>query len=401
MAYTGDFEDILKEFYDDSISNQLEQSTPLRDAMTASSEGWEGRYKYIPIHVTRNTGLGARSEYGETSGSSTLPTAGKQGYTKATYRARYLYGGVQFTGQTVERVKSGQGGWGDLLAKELSGLEEDLRVDFNRMLWGDGSGSLAVAASNLASVDSGTFAVDSTIYLQEQMQLFAAGDDSTVTITITDIDDENNVVTFTAAEEITVATDATFWRPHSDNLEPDGLSSLVSTSGTIGGIDRSGDGVSFWKAKITNGTGKDISEDIMKQMMHKLTRRAMSRPTEIWMSYEQYRMYAKQALPARRYNVPTNKGDNSFDLGYSDSGFSFDNVPIKLDDFAPEDKVWFLNKKYLLYMVNKPWGWIDRGGDRFEAISGKDGLQGWMGWYGNTGITSGQRLGLIYGLNTS
>lgn len=72
---------ILKEVYESGINAQLNDEVIALRRIERTSEGVTsqvgGKYVVFPIHVNRNSGIGARRE------DETLPDAGRQGYRRA------------------------------------------------------------------------------------------------------------------------------------------------------------------------------------------------------------------------------------------------------------------------------------------------------------------------------
>ena len=82
----ADLEAILKEFYLGPIIEALNNQLEMVQLFTKATVDWSGKKVIIPVHVSRNSGTGFRSE------SNSLPTAGGQGYVDLTVTAKYLYG---------------------------------------------------------------------------------------------------------------------------------------------------------------------------------------------------------------------------------------------------------------------------------------------------------------------
>ena len=61
---------ILKEFYDGGIRYQLNNEVMMYKNLSENDKPWSGRRVIFPVHLVRNSGVGARAEQG------ILPTAG-------------------------------------------------------------------------------------------------------------------------------------------------------------------------------------------------------------------------------------------------------------------------------------------------------------------------------------
>src|ERR1044071_3234849 len=132
---------VLKEIYEPSLQMQLNEETTTLKRIERTSEGVTsnvgGKYVVFPIHTRRNTGIGARLE------NEALPTPGNQTTLAAQVPLRYLYGGVEMTGQTFELAKSNPQAFISAMDLEMQGLKRDLATDNNRMVYGNGTGAIA------------------------------------------------------------------------------------------------------------------------------------------------------------------------------------------------------------------------------------------------------------------
>jgi hypothetical protein len=75
--------DILKEYYLGPVAEQLNNEVLLLSRLESKSEDLVGKRAYVPLHVSRSGGIGARAE------DAALPSAGNQDYDKAVYDLKY------------------------------------------------------------------------------------------------------------------------------------------------------------------------------------------------------------------------------------------------------------------------------------------------------------------------
>ena len=141
---------ILKERYEGGLNKQLRQDVPTLRRIERTSEGVShdigGKYAVFAIHTTRNSGIGARKE------GELLPAAGQQGTEAGRVSLKYLYGAMGMTGQTFELANSNPEAFVDAMDLERDGLKDDLAVDMNRQVWGDGSGVVATSSAAYTTV---------------------------------------------------------------------------------------------------------------------------------------------------------------------------------------------------------------------------------------------------------
>ena len=119
--------DILKEFYLGPVQEQLNNEVMVLDLMTKATVDWNGRVAIIPIHVSRNTGVGFRGESDGTA-ATTLPAAGDQGYQRLQVHAQFLYGRFQITGPAISAAgKGGANSFIGWMEAEMDKLVNDVK----------------------------------------------------------------------------------------------------------------------------------------------------------------------------------------------------------------------------------------------------------------------------------
>ena len=123
-ATRATLEDILKEFYLGPVQEQLNNEVMVLDLMTKATVDWNGRVAIIPIHVSRNTGVGFSNP--DTGGL--LPTAGEQGYERLEVNAHFLYGRFQITGPAMSAAgKGGANSFIGWMEAEMDKLVNDVK----------------------------------------------------------------------------------------------------------------------------------------------------------------------------------------------------------------------------------------------------------------------------------
>jgi hypothetical protein len=101
MAFTRTTADpVLKEFYLPLVRQILNNKVFLLTQVEQNSEDIEGRRAVLAINVGRNSGVGARAEYG------TLPSAGQQGYAEERVSLKYNYGRIELSGPAIRSTQT-------------------------------------------------------------------------------------------------------------------------------------------------------------------------------------------------------------------------------------------------------------------------------------------------------
>lgn len=384
---------ILKEIYEPKIRKQLQDDTVALKRIEKSSEGVEsqvgGRYVTFPIKTRRNAGIGARNEL------EALPVPGQQGYNAARIGLKYLYGGIQLSGQTIELANKNYQAFTSALDAEIEGLQTDLAKDQNRQVYGDGSGVVGLITAD----GVGTVTVKDAMYLQlgEMIDIVDGTTLAAATPTVkasnrqvTSVDITTGVVTYNGADVTAVAGDILV-RTGNANREWTGLASIVRNTGTLYNVDPTSEPV--WKAEVdaNAGVNRALSEGLMINMVDRI--RANGGKTTVILSNLGVRRAYFNLLSQQRTYVNTKE----FTGGFSGLAFTTDagEVPFVVDVDAPKNTQYFLNEKELTLYREGDWSWMDRDGSMWQRVIGFDAYEARMYQYSEIGCHRRNSQGVI------
>jgi hypothetical protein len=134
-ATLATFQNILKEFYIGPVIEELNNEIFVLEMFEKAVVDWQGRVAIIPVHVSRNSGVGFRQEGGTTTGAgapSALPDAGNQGFNRLQINAQYQYGRFEITGPAISAAKSGgKGAFIGYVDAEMKKLVTDVKISAN------------------------------------------------------------------------------------------------------------------------------------------------------------------------------------------------------------------------------------------------------------------------------
>ena len=131
------FDAMLKEFYIDKVPEAVNQKITLKDHFAKRTDSKvDGRRVIYPIHVGRNTGVGAIAEGGN------LPTAGNQQYVDMIVPFRYNYGRIQLTAQAMKQSMTSKSAFRKAVDEEIKRAAKDVGREINRQMFGFGRGDL-------------------------------------------------------------------------------------------------------------------------------------------------------------------------------------------------------------------------------------------------------------------
>lgn len=134
-----------------AFSNEIVALSRIESTSRGVRNDISGRYSLVPLHVSRNQGIGSRAE------RAVLPTPGKQGYNSARVTLRHQYAVGDISSQALLLADTEPRSFIDTIDRELSGMQMDAMKDYARQVYGDGTGTLAtvsgIPAGNVITVD--------------------------------------------------------------------------------------------------------------------------------------------------------------------------------------------------------------------------------------------------------
>lgn len=359
---------ILKEIYEDGgIHDQIQSEVIALKRIEESSEGVThevgGKYVAFPVRTQRNHGIGARNE------TEALPIPRTQVYSQARVRLKYLYGGLELSGQTFELADKNFQAFASALDSEVTGLKEGLTKDLGRQVYGTPKGVMATATAagtvtTFVTTDAGAQYLEVGMFVD----IFTSADAVRVadaTITAITSAGGNTTVTFSPAAGVASASGDYITRDNSVNKEITGFEAIVSTTGSLYNIDPAV--TPAWAASVDSNAGvnRALSEGLMINMVDTIRKKGGGTPTVIFTSLGVRRAYFN-LLSQQRRSTNTQK----FTGGFEGLGFVTDNgeIPIISDLDCPPNRMYFMNEKELKIYETGKWSFMDRDGSRWQRV---------------------------------
>ena len=370
----------IKLVYGD-LHEQLRDKNPALQLIESSASNItrNGKEVIFDTHLGRNQGIGARGI------REVLPTAGAQKYKQAHLYLTNLYGSIEVDGQLFEQAADDYQAFINVVDNEINGLKRDLAVDLNRQVYGDGTGTLAVVATQPSAT---TMTVDSTHFLQVGMVIDVADPSSGVkqqsgaasSIEITAINEATKTVTVTGTLgtfDTNISAGDIFVRSsngvNSFNKEWTGLAGIVSDTGSLHDIDPTEYPV--WKSTVktlgTEGSPGTLTELDLINLVQSVDKQGGDVDA----------MLASPGVFNAYWNLL--QGMRQFTNGATLTGgqraFSFDALgkPIKFisDYAAPTGTLYALSTKELVVNRKKDWSWMDRDGSMWSRVANTDAYE--------------------------
>ena len=345
-------------------------------------------------------------------GSGSLPTAGKSNAEKYTITTKKIYARVEIARQLMKQASKKEGSFVKALGHKMGkGVESYVR-NTSRMLFNDGTGSLSVGSASAANVTgAGTTGDPYLVELKmensttspvvgnkraslEKRDLINVNSETT-DLEITDVaiaSDKDITLTLvgTSSRLATLATanpfgaaDTLHMQGSKDN-DTEGLKGVLdATSGTKYGVTISTG--NRWQA-FQKAVTSSISEDLILEMLLGVNEQSGQNTDMIVTSFKQWRKLSNQLEDKKEVQISPRFGSEKLKakVGFNaisvKSPFNKD-VPIVIDRFCEEDRMYFLNTKQIILKHAPDHGWFDEDGTIFMRVTDDDAYEARYGGY--------------------
>lgn len=319
-------------------------------------------------------------------------------YTYLEEPLRYQYGTLNISGPLLKAAESNEGAFKSAYKAEMDNTLTSCKIDKNIAAFGNGTGVLATIRTSEAAAQT-VIDVDSTIYFRTGETIDGVTISTGVVIEpareVVSVDRANRTITVSPAltTGLTANTDgwvrsspdSTIAAPNNSwNRCPQGLDSIVDSSGTLHGVSPTT--TPFWKSTETAVSGA-ISDTALRQAKDDtgfesgleedganefilLTTRGIRR------------RYADTLLSVKRFNDA-----QSVKLQGGFTAVMFDENPIYTDDHCQVGRVYGLRVSKLFWAELSDWEWMDEDGAVLSRRPGVDGYQAVLYKYDTLGTT--------------
>lgn len=400
------FDAALKDVYGPRIEEQLSLNNVLTDWIDESdSQDWEGRKKTYPIHVGRNEGVGVAAE------GDPLPAAGRQSFATVEITAKYTYGRIQLTGPAIKAAKTSKGAFTRVMESEVKGLVRDLGNDRERMMFGSGTGVLALVNGEQCLTSTATLTVDSPFgvsgavngarFLNPNM-VCAVLDPTTATtiegtITVSSVEQTAGTsIVVSATASVTYSDNARIVRcknvtgisvdgtKNNYGLEPYGLLAMIDDgtyANTLSNVNRTT--YPIFKSSVYTSVGQ-LTLDIIQQAIDASDEKGGGNfGTEgvFFCHHSLRREYLKLLQADRRYSgADLSKPDGGTKNAALKRGgeITYGDRPWKIAKHAPYNTLFGMLKGTVVRHINARGEWADDDGSILRNVTGYDA---WEGFY--------------------
>lgn len=374
----------LKDDYQPTIREQLNQNIFLLTQIESTSKDVEGLAAVIDLHVGRNTGVGARSENG------TLPTAGSQSYKQERVGLHYQYGRIQLSGPVIKAMKSDKGSFTRALDSEVKGVTRDLKNDVNRQLYGTSDGVIATCGTTSSSItvvlDTAT-PVSALRQLQDSMVVDIGTVGSPTAVAAATLISAVNFTakTVTVASAVSTTSADFIFRSGAGGtgVELTGLQTIVDSTGTLFNVNPST--YSVWSSYEVGSVGA-ISDTVFQTAMDEIHIKSGEDVDLFLTTYGVVRAYEATLTAQKRFtNTLELKGGFSAISVASGRG----DTALKADHACPDGTAFGLNWGHLVEHQASDWEWMDSDGAVLSRVPNTDAYEATLYKYNE--LTTDQR----------
>lgn len=264
----------------------------------------------VPIHSSRNEGIGSRSEKG------TLPQPGSQGTVKAVYNPKYTWGTMTITEALAELAAKNEQKFLSDLQVEFEGMLSDVGEDRDRQFWGDGSGLLGTCGTTtgVTTVTMGSAADMKFIRVGMRVDILVKSTGA-VSTGCTDRKVTSKTTTTFVIDGDPITTDNTFGVYRQGNkvlttsYETNGIELVIDSTGAVGSLNPSTAGQEFWASGEFTGVGTLTEEAIQRAWDYPAENGFKGSPPSgrsVISDFPSRRAYGKILQAKKQYVVPTN-----------------------------------------------------------------------------------------------
>lgn len=373
-ALISTLQNVLKDDYLPPVVEQINQKVLLLQRLDASDREIVGNQAVVPLHTNRTAAIGSRAE------NSSLPSAGAQAFTRATYTLKSHYGRIEITGQAIQRTKNNVGAFVQGLQVEMDGVKNDITKDMARQTYGDGSGKVGACATSGASttitLNSNEPLLKGQIYNGMLVDIGTAGMAASLAAgqAVSAVNATASTFVIPTSIATTSGTHFVFRAGNASGgtvFELNGLQAIINSTANqaLGGITPSND---YWD-NLRLASGGSLSISLMQQAWNNVMFNGET-PTACYCSLGVQRSYYQLLQSQVRYV-------DSQTLAGGFKALEFMGEPLIADVDAPFGKLFFVVEPHIKVYADGDWRWLDQDGSILHWVVNKDAYEAVLARY--------------------
>ena len=288
-----------------------------------------------------------------------LPAAGSNRYVNLTSTLKNIYGTIEISDKALRASQNSSGAFVDLLNAEMEGLISSAKVNFSRMLYGDGNGYVGTitktSGSTLTVEPIGRVYEGMNVDIRSGSGILEDGED----LTVASVDYANGTITLSSTPDDTLTGSSVYVHGAYGN-EITGFRAIFGT-GDIYGLTRSSESL-LNPVEFTLAT---LSESGIMENINYMEAFCNNRPNMILCSYK-----TKSAIGALLTGAKMQLDTAVLNGGYS--AILFDGIPVVADRYCPDDSIYLINTDDFVLAQLCDWAWLeDEDGKILKQVPGK------------------------------
>ncbi len=400
---TATVDNLFKTKFWKYYENTFNTSTPLWNTIDKTSD-FTGKKLEFPVPTSYKGGVG----------SGRLPETNPANYGDVIVLPKKVYATDRVDRETIMASMSSEGAFVKAIAECIKKTVEADVWNHNRILFGNGDGSLGTTKASGAVTDNtgGNYSVivgeDTLTFkeanFEENMFInFGTGTDLFEIQTVTPSTRTIVVQRQAGGSDVPTTSEIIYLQGSKDN-DPMGLKNVLdATSSTLYNVTVG----RKWQA-YQKDVSVGITTDLMNNVMTQVDKKVGIPPKQIATSYEQFEKLLNLTEDDKRYTITSAapKGYEGVKGVLSFSGVQFMSsrgaINIFPDKFCEADRMYFLNPDHIKYFRRPNSGWVkeDIGGNGYLRVAGEDQFEARLATYGQIFIAPTFH-GRIKGLTTT
>jgi len=368
------------------LSDNTYNSANVTLARVKKQYDFTGKQMFVPVPLSFSGGVG----------SGSLPTANVNNVDDATILAKKVYAVVQIEREAIKASANDEGSFVRATKWVVQRGVESYMRNCSRILWNDGTGSVArgdgatnvtgtgtsgdpyLVTLNSDTVEANIEERDFLNYDAEVTQLeVAAYNPSTRVISL--VGTSVGLAALTGAGPVLV-TKYLHMQNSKDN-DPLGIRGILSaTSGSLYGIPVA----RRWQASAqTDAASAGITTDMMNNDILEIERKCGKVPNLIQTSFTQYRKILNILEDKKYYDISPRNEALKGQISFKGVEFMSSAGPIGIfpERFIQSDELFYLNDNYMTIHHRPDFGWFDDDGTVFLREASADSYSARYGGY--------------------
>lgn len=356
MVTLNSADNALKSFYLDAITDALNmKANPFLAMVQRTTQDVVGKDVKKIVRTGINGGICAGTETGE------LPSSKASNYITLTATLKNLYGTLEISDKAFRAAAKDEGAFVNLLNEEMNHLIKSANRNFGRMLFGTGDGGVGSVEEVMATNKIKMYSMKN---IAEGMcvDIYYGSTLVMENINVLAVDKQNKMITVTETSTLTsskVPMGSALYVHGSRGNEISGLDAIFLKD-SVYGVNKD---IAFMKPVIKEVAG-NFDEELIETTIDEIEEASGGKINVILCSRDARRALVK-LYRDKNVAVPMQEVDGV-------NVISFNGIPVIVDDFCPNGRMYLLNTEDFKLHQLCDWQWMQaEDGKILKQVPGK------------------------------